>query len=69
MSDDFWDGLIIGSVLSEGCDRKRSSNSGHGCLYWLLIGWWAWMFKLLLVIMILPFAIFIGIIKAIFGKR
>lgn len=67
MSDDFWDGLIIGSVLSES-DKQRSS-SGHGCLYWLLIGWWAWMFKLIVVLMFLPFAILIAILKVIFGKR
>lgn len=24
-----------------------NKTSGHGCLYWLLFGWWVWIFKLI----------------------
>ena len=24
---------------------KTTFRGGHGCLYWLLIGWWMWFFK------------------------
>lgn len=27
--------------------HKLNRTSGHGCLYWLLFGWWVWIFKLM----------------------
>lgn len=40
--------------MAKGKNHKTNGNkNGHGCLYWLLIGWWIWVFKAIINLFIL----------------
>lgn len=43
-------------VSSISTSKTRYKEKGDGCLYWLFIGWWFWMFKIVFI----PFTIFFG---------
>ena len=46
---------------SVGMSQTNIYKKHHGLLYWLFIGWWIWIFKLL----VLPFKILFGSKKKI----
>ena len=48
---------------SVGTSRTVVTKHTHGLLYWLFIGWWIWIFKLVL----LPFRLLFGHTKKV-GK-
>jgi predicted RNA-binding Zn-ribbon protein involved in translation (DUF1610 family) len=45
--------------------KSRYKQKGHGCLWWLFIGWWWWMVDLFLWIFIFP----IRLLAQIFKKK
>lgn len=48
--------IEIEEVGNISTSKTRYKENGHGCLYWLFIGWWFWMFK----IMFIPLTILFG---------
>ena len=46
--------------------KTRTKQIGHGVLYWIFLGWWIWIFKLVFwIVAFIPMAI----LKALRKKR
>ena len=46
--------------------KTKTKQLGHGVLYWIFLGWWIWIFKLVLwIVMFIPMAI----LKALRKKK
>ena len=43
--------------------KSRYKQKGHGCLWWLFIGWWWWMIDLMLWIFIFPIRFLVQLFK------
>ena len=44
-------------------DKFKFKQKGHGCLWWLFIGWWWWIIDLVLWICFFPFRLIIQLLK------
>lgn len=52
-------------TVIKGADGKR----GHGCLYWITIGWIIGIFKLLFKIIMIPVMLITWPIRKLFGRK
>ena len=62
------DKVIIQQVTqaSESKTQTKHYETHHGCLYWVLIGWWIWIFK---VMWDLTLMLFTGGLSIFFKKK
>ena len=43
---------------SKSSEKSKTKELGHGFLYWLFLGWWIWIFKLVFwIVFFIPMAI------------
>ncbi len=50
-----------GSTITK--TKSKYRQRGHGCLWWLFIGWWWWMFDLMLWLCMFPIRLLVEVFK------
>ena len=43
--------------------KTKTKTAGHGVLYWIFLGWWIWLPKLIFWIVAFPFMFIVSLFK------